>query len=333
MAWFKVDDGLHASKKLLRIPRQHRLAALGLWTIAGSWSANQLTDGHVPDYMVDEWGGTQELVDWLVRSELWSLAEDGAQFNNWAEYQPTKAEVEDERRRNREKLQKWRESKRRAQEQREPGPEQDPVTGGVTSYNTVTNQNVTAPQRNVSPDPTRPDPTPSSNEEGKGGGVHVPLTDHPDVEALCQAVHEALARNGFKPPRTSAASRRDAHGILQDTTLEKALNVLAFGTTDKFWRTNIKSMAKFREHYPALRLQALEAWEKNRSRGNVTAHPDGDINPDDVLGKDYWSCPNPPQGLSIEDEMVWKREQRRRHDEERLAEARLRLENRGNPAA
>ena len=57
------------------------------------------------------------------------------------------------------------------------------------------------------------------------------------------------------------------------------------------------------------------------------------LDPDDVLGKDYWSCPNPPQGLSIEDEMVWKREQRRRHDEERLAEARLRLENRGNPAA
>ena len=45
--WFKVDDGLHASRKVIRIPRSIRLAAIGLWTISGSWSAHEELDGLV----------------------------------------------------------------------------------------------------------------------------------------------------------------------------------------------------------------------------------------------------------------------------------------------
>ena len=39
MAWFKVDDGFHSSRKVLSIPRRSRLAAIGAWTIAGAWCA------------------------------------------------------------------------------------------------------------------------------------------------------------------------------------------------------------------------------------------------------------------------------------------------------
>ena len=141
MAWFKVDDKLHSSPKLLRIPRKYRLSALGLWTLAGSWSADQLTDGKVPDYMVEEWGGTKVLVDWLVKADLWQKVDDVSQFKNWSEYQPTRAEIEAERDKNREKLRKWRERNRGSNE-------------GVTGL-----QDGSKPVSNPAPDPTRPDPT------------------------------------------------------------------------------------------------------------------------------------------------------------------------------
>lgn len=144
MSWFKVDDKLHSSQKLLRIPRRYRLAALGLWTISGSWSADQLTDGKVPDYMVEEWGATKALVDWLVKVDLWIPTDEGTRFKNWGEYQPTKADVENERAKNREKLRKWRE--------RNHGTNKD-VTRLHDGYE---------PDGNSAPVPSRPVPT---NEE------------------------------------------------------------------------------------------------------------------------------------------------------------------------
>ena len=97
MAWFKVDDGLHSSRKVLSIPRNIRLAAIGLWTLAGSWSADEELDGFVPDYVVSEWGAPQKLVDALVKAGLWSVVDDGTQFVKWNEYQPTRADLEAER--------------------------------------------------------------------------------------------------------------------------------------------------------------------------------------------------------------------------------------------
>ena len=147
MAWFKVDDKLHSSRKLMMIPRRHRLAALGLWTISGSWSADQLTDGRIPDYMIEEWGGTKALTDWLVKAGLWieisgsEVPTDSSfQFHNWGEYQPTKADIEAEREKNREKLRKWRERNRDSNE-------------GVTGLHEGSK-----PGSNPAPDPTRPDP-------------------------------------------------------------------------------------------------------------------------------------------------------------------------------
>lgn len=96
--WFKVDDSLHSSRKIMSIPRSIRLAAVGLWTIAGSWSADEELDGFVPAYMIAEWGATPKLVAALVTAGLWEPTEEGTQFHKWSEYQPTRAELEAERR-------------------------------------------------------------------------------------------------------------------------------------------------------------------------------------------------------------------------------------------
>ena len=107
--WFKMDDKFHSSKKLMKIPKRARFGAAGLWSIAGSWCGEQLTDGFVPKYMLDAWGPPPSASSALVDVGLWAHAEGGFQFVNWSEYQPTKADVERDRARNRERQQAWRE--------------------------------------------------------------------------------------------------------------------------------------------------------------------------------------------------------------------------------
>ena len=107
MAWYKVDDRLPTSRKLMRIPRLDRPAAIGIWTLAGAWSMHEMTDGFVPAYAIEEWGGDDTHADALVTAGMWERDErdgdSGYQFVNWDEYQPTKADVEARRERDRER--------------------------------------------------------------------------------------------------------------------------------------------------------------------------------------------------------------------------------------
>jgi hypothetical protein len=145
MAWFKVDDRLHSSRKILSIPRSVRLSSVGLWTLAGSWSAHEELDGLVPDYMVTELGGTPRLVAALVTAGLWIEVREGSQFNKWQEYQPTRADLDAVRAASAERKREYRKS-RTVQGQ-----------GAGHSGDTVSD--------NTTPDPTRPDPTPTTSNE------------------------------------------------------------------------------------------------------------------------------------------------------------------------
>lgn len=87
MSWFKVDDGFASSPKVLSIRRRDRLAAIGLWVIAGSWSIGQRTNGEIPAYMVPELGGTDRLAHALVKADLWVSIDDGWRFFEWRKEQ------------------------------------------------------------------------------------------------------------------------------------------------------------------------------------------------------------------------------------------------------
>lgn len=92
MPWFRVDDAFAMSPKAVAAGN----AAVGLWVRAGSWSMQQLTDGHVPDPIALMLGRRQD-ANRLVSADLWDRVEDGYQFRNWAEYQPSKEQIETQR--------------------------------------------------------------------------------------------------------------------------------------------------------------------------------------------------------------------------------------------
>ncbi|UYM26624.1 hypothetical protein SEA_BAUER_75 [Arthrobacter phage Bauer] len=162
MSWFKVDDGFHSSRKVLSIPKRARFAAVGLWTVAGSWSADQLTDGFVPDYMLGVWGAPPSAPQSLVDAGLWERTSGGYLFRKWHEYQPSKQDVDAERAASRERMRELR-AKRKQKK-----PQEQAENGGMFGR---TGPNGSENVRN--PDPTRPDPTRPTYEgvkrEGQAG--------------------------------------------------------------------------------------------------------------------------------------------------------------------
>jgi hypothetical protein len=77
---FIVDDRFHSHAKALRAS----LAARGLWTTAGSWSADHGTEGVVPLHVVAALGGTPELVAELTApGGLWEGRAEEVEFHDW----------------------------------------------------------------------------------------------------------------------------------------------------------------------------------------------------------------------------------------------------------
>lgn len=141
--WFKVDDGFYSSRKVTLIPRSKRWAAIGLWTLTGTWCAKELTDGVLPDYQFEELGGRGEDAAELIAAGLWERLPTGYRFLKWAEYQPTKAEIEDSRQKEADRKKRWRDAQ---MSQRTRRGTDDGRDGGLR-------------QASGHPDPTRPDPT------------------------------------------------------------------------------------------------------------------------------------------------------------------------------
>jgi hypothetical protein len=104
MTYFKVDDHFHSHPKILDLG----LEAVGLWTLAGSWSGEQLTDGFIPKSLIARLGGSLETAQALVDIGLWEITEGGYLFHDWDAHNQTKTQVIESREAWRSKKEKQR---------------------------------------------------------------------------------------------------------------------------------------------------------------------------------------------------------------------------------
>lgn len=161
MTWFKVDDKAHANTKIRNVLATCP-AALSLWTVAGSWVADELNDGFVPDSQLP-WlmpAGAEELAQALVAARLWRRVRGGYRFHEWhkdgdgTKRNPTREEVLAERRKRAEAGQK----------------------GGLASGKTRSKKqagakaNAEARASSIVEPPSRPSPS----KEGSGGARPLP---------------------------------------------------------------------------------------------------------------------------------------------------------------
>lgn len=224
MTWFRVDDKLPGSRKVLSLPRARRAACMGLWVLAGAWCSSQLTDGLVPAYMVDELAGAAKDAKALEAAGLWhpSSADtcpldhpdcvrpagdaDGWWFHDWAQCNPSKLDVEAEREAARERMRSARERRRSAADVRPNNPEQSRTTGEVQ-------------EQFADVAITRPDPTPIKElkelPRADARAYEAPAGGRDDAARsmaldLVNRYRDALkARRAAEPPRSVVASLVD----------------------------------------------------------------------------------------------------------------------------
>jgi hypothetical protein len=156
MTWFKVDDSFWSHPKCLATTP----TALALWVRAGSWCAQQLTDGFVPATVLPMLQAKPKDAASLVKAGLWVTDEGGWRFHDWHAYQPTREQVNDRRKKTAERVRSWRDKR-----------DGNGVTDGVT--NAVSNP---------APVPSRPVPlkTPLLTLVCRrlSGGTRETTTDH-----------------------------------------------------------------------------------------------------------------------------------------------------------
>jgi hypothetical protein len=249
VAWFKVDDSFHQSRKVLSIPRRDRAAAIGLWTLAGGWCASQLTDGRLGAHLISEFGSSRKYADILVSVGLWERvsAESGSdpdeirsetdsfQFHNWARWQPTRDHVLGEREAARERMQRVR--------SRRSSPEQP--------------ANFARSSEEVRLTPSRPDPSVVPNGTTKAApkrAIQLPADWQPKDD------HLAIAREYNLDPAFELRKFRDHHEA-------KGSTMKSWDAAFRTWLNNAKTYQR-----PASRAGQLD-WDAALQRADARTEP------------------------------------------------------------
>lgn len=217
MTWFVIDDTFAFHPKVVAAGN-----AITLWVRAGAWCAQQLTDGHVPAYMIPSLGSKRDAGK-LVEVGLWERVEGGYVFHDWADYQQSRAEVERKRRQNADRVAKWRKRKQAP----DVTPEDDTAAGAGNASRNGARNALRTPL--VTPPPTQ---TQTTNLPTVGSGdrcappadtldIDVRGPDHqpPEVHAgtVVAAWTDACIANDVRPTAAQRAQvGRLARELLND---------------------------------------------------------------------------------------------------------------------
>lgn len=103
MPWFRMDDKFHSHPKVIAAGNE----AIGLFTRCGTYAAEHLTDGFIPEHVVLLYG-SPALAETLVRSKLWRRARGGWRMPDYLEYNPSREQVLRERGKTAERQRRYR---------------------------------------------------------------------------------------------------------------------------------------------------------------------------------------------------------------------------------
>lgn len=94
--WFKLQHEFYDHPKFVKLTP----GAVGVWVMSMAYCNTYLTDGFVPSEVAYRFAKDNgNLIEELVVMGLWRPATGGWKFHDWHEWNPTRAEVEERRRR------------------------------------------------------------------------------------------------------------------------------------------------------------------------------------------------------------------------------------------
>ena len=102
-----------------------------------------------------------------------------------------------------------------------------------------------------------------------------------DVDSLCDHLARRIVDNGNKPPTIGVGWKKAARLMLDrdNRPSDEAHRLIDWSQDDRFWRSNILSMPKFREKYDQLRLRAEEQGVAGVGGASASSEP---------LPRDQW---------------------------------------------
>lgn len=103
MPWFRLDDSFHSHPKVIAAGNE----AIGLYVRCGTHAAQHLTDGFVARETVALYGGG-DLASKLVSARLWHRARGGWTIHDYLKYNPSREQVERERKAAAERQRRYR---------------------------------------------------------------------------------------------------------------------------------------------------------------------------------------------------------------------------------
>jgi hypothetical protein len=255
MTWFKVDDNFWSHPKTFGLSH----AAVSLWVRAGSYSGNHLTDGVIERHVLGLLQGNDEHAGELVDAGLWLEVEGGWQFHDWHNYQPSKAKVEAEREKTKDRVAAYRERKKTPLSKELTPTRPDPsrplsrVTNGVTN--------------GVTPTVTGNDENPDfaafwaiyPRKEGKGAARNAYRKALQNVPA--ETIRKAAERYRDDPNRDPAYTAHASTWLNQERWDDAPLpNRQAATAGDKRMERNRRLIAWAADQDAQADHPALEAW-------------------------------------------------------------------------
>ena len=98
--------------------------------------------------------------------------------------------------------------------------------------------------------------------------VRDPEPQRDDVDRICAHLVERMVANGCKPPTITDTWKREARLLLDadKRTEDQVHKAIDWCQSNRFWRSKVMSMAKLRDKYDQLRLDAES--ERDRSNGS-----------------------------------------------------------------
>jgi len=142
MTWFKIDDDFFFHPKVIAAGN----SAIGLFVRCGSWASNHLTDGFIPDKVIEMFSSDADITRLVDVGLLEETDGDGYLMPAFLDYNPSADEVKATRAASAER-------QRQSRGRRSDDPED------VTRESGVSHKDVTRDSRVSHSAPTRPDPT------------------------------------------------------------------------------------------------------------------------------------------------------------------------------
>jgi hypothetical protein len=178
--WFRLEDSFHSHPKVIAAGNE----AVGLYVRCGTYCAEHLTDGFIPEHVMLLYG-SHKLAETLVRTKLLRRVRGGWRMPDYLAYNPSAQTVDKERAAKTERQRRWREAHGRR-----------PVDASTHASRDGPVDAPPSPPRPAPKEAGRAGPSPQPAANGRASPPGSPSRRRPEDRTVAEAIADATQTRG-----------------------------------------------------------------------------------------------------------------------------------------